>query len=290
MTYTIQNEFLTVTANDKGAELDSIKSGEVEYLWHGNPEIWKYKAPILFPIVGKLKGGAMLYDGNKYIMKNHGICKESIFTLVEHTADSVTFSLTSSEELKHLYPFDFELIVTHKLTGKTLATNLKVTNKSAVEIFFSIGGHPTFNCPLDPNETFEDYEIILNEKETQGTRLLSQDGLISNKTMPFFNETSTIPLDYTHYQKLGILVFKNLHSTEAVLRSKKSDISVSLGFSGFQYFAVWTKSKAPFIALEPWHGICDSSFYNGNFRGKTGTIQLPPNEVYNCGFTITPNP
>jgi len=290
MLHTIQNEFLTVTASDYGAELQSIVYEGTEYLWQGNSEFWTGRAPILFPIVGKLKGGAMLYDARKFVMKNHGVCRDIDFKMTNKTEDSVSFFLCDNKLTKEVYPFDFELLVTYKLDGRTLSTQLQVTNKYASPIFFSIGGHPAFNCPLNPGETFEDYEIVLDKEEIQGTRLFDQDGVICNKTMPFFNHSSIIPMDYTHYQKLGTLVFKNLNSTQATLRSKKTGIGVTVGFPDFQYFAVWTKSKAPFICLEPWQGVCDSSFYNSNFSGKTGTIELAPNEKYSCEFTITPTP
>jgi len=230
----------------------------------------------------------MLYDGNKYIMKNHGICRGAAFNMVSKTEDSSTFSLCDNVVTKEVYPFDFELLVTYKLTGSSLATQLQVTNKYANTIFFSIGGHPAFNCPINSGESFEDYEITLEKEETQGTRLLNQDGIICNKTMPFFNHTNVIPMDYAHYQEFGTLIFKNLNSNTATLKSKKSGIGVTLGFPNFQYFAVWTLPNAPFVCLEPWQGICDSSFYSGNFSGKTGTIELPPNTAYNCEFTITP--
>lgn len=288
MIHTIENEYLTVSASERGAELQSVVYGGTEYLWQGNPEYWSGRAPVLFPIVGKLKGGAMLYDGNKYVMKNHGVCMDAEFALHEKTRESITFRLCDNILTKQVYPYDFELLVTYKLSGQTLTTHLQVTNRYKNPMFFSIGGHPAFNCPLSEGESFEDYEIELNEKETQGTRMLDQDGLVTGKTMPFFNDTSTIPLDYRHYRELGTLVFKNLNSNAATLRSKKSGKAVTVGFPDFQYFAVWTLPGAPFICLEPWQGICDSSFYNGNFRGKTGTIELAPDAVYTCEFTITP--
>ena len=288
MLHTIKNEFLTVIASDYGAELQSIMYDGTEYLWQGDPAFWGGRAPILFPIVGKLKGGAMLYDDRKFVMKNHGVCRDIEFKMIEKTDDSVSFFLCDNKLTKEVYPFDFELVVTYKIVGCTLTTQLKVTNKYAAPIFFSIGGHPAFNCPLVSGEVFEDYEIVLNKEEIQGTRLFDQDGVICNKTAPFFNHSREIPMDYTHYRQFGTLVFKNLNSTEATLISKKSGVGVKLGFDGFQYFAVWTKPDAPFICLEPWHGICDSSFYTSNFSGKTGTIELAPNNEFNCEFTITP--
>jgi len=290
MIHTIKNEFLTVQVSELGAELSSIVCAGREYLWQGNPIFWAGRAPILFPVVGKLKGGALIYGQDKYIVPNHGIVRGSMFSLIEKTDDAITLSLSDNDETKMVYPHDFELRVTYTLSGHSLHTGLQVTNRSDVEIHFSIGGHPAFNCPLDPGESFEDYEIVLNEKETAGVRLLNQDGLVSDKTAPFFNDSSKIIMDYSYFYRYGTLVFKKLNSNVATLRSRKSGLAVSLDFTGFQYFAVWTKPGAPFVSIQPWQGICDSSFYSGNFRGKTGTIKLAPEEASSFGFTITPAP
>jgi galactose mutarotase-like enzyme len=66
MLYTIQNEHMTVNVDDFGAELNSVMFGGIELLWQGDPEYWAGRAPILFPIIGKLKGGALLYGEKKY--------------------------------------------------------------------------------------------------------------------------------------------------------------------------------------------------------------------------------
>lgn len=54
---TIENQQLIARFNTKGAELISLKSKEsaIEYIWQGNPEYWARHAPVLFPIVGRLK-------------------------------------------------------------------------------------------------------------------------------------------------------------------------------------------------------------------------------------------
>ena len=54
----LRNELLAIEVSELGAELQSIKAVEnnVEYLWQGDPDIWSGRAPILFPIVGALRG------------------------------------------------------------------------------------------------------------------------------------------------------------------------------------------------------------------------------------------
>ena len=66
MIYTLENSFITISASTHGGELHSLKSKEdnFEYLWDGNPQYWKYHAPILFPIVGKVKDSKYRINNN----------------------------------------------------------------------------------------------------------------------------------------------------------------------------------------------------------------------------------
>ena len=56
MIYTIENEFLRVSAEDDGAQLSSVelKENGKEFLWQGDPSVWYGRAPVLFPIIGQL--------------------------------------------------------------------------------------------------------------------------------------------------------------------------------------------------------------------------------------------
>jgi galactose mutarotase-like enzyme len=54
----ISNEQLKVSVKSNGAELCSIKGiDDFEYLWQADPAVWGRHAPVLFPMVGKLRGG-----------------------------------------------------------------------------------------------------------------------------------------------------------------------------------------------------------------------------------------
>ena len=64
----LENDTLKVEINTHGAELCAIyhKETQLEYLWNGNPTYWKRHAPVLFPIVGKLKENQCVIDGKTY--------------------------------------------------------------------------------------------------------------------------------------------------------------------------------------------------------------------------------
>jgi len=288
MLHTIKNEYISITVSELGAELNSIILAGKELIWQGDARWWTGHAPILFPVVGALEDGSYMHDGSVYSLNNHGFARRSLFTLVKKTERMIVFSLCDSNDTRNVYPFEFELVVRYKLSSRSVYTSYQVMNKSSKEMFFSIGGHPAFNCPLYQGEIFEDYEIIFNDYETAGNHVISENGLVSNEKMPFFNNTNKIPLDYELFNKHETLVFSNLNSTAATLRSCRTGKGVTMDFTGFPYFAIWTKPGAPFVCLEPWHGVDDSPISTGVLRDKTGIVRLSRNAEFSCGFTITP--
>ena len=47
MTYTLSNDLLTVSIQDAGAQLCSVRSaGGTEYLWQADPAVWGRHAPL----------------------------------------------------------------------------------------------------------------------------------------------------------------------------------------------------------------------------------------------------
>ena len=286
MYYTIKNEFMTVKVEEQGAELQSVLCNGTEYLWQGDAQWWTGRAPILFPIIGKLKGGAYRLDGKQYTLANHGFARRSKFMLAGKSEETITFSLSDSEDTRSIYPFAFELLATYELSGRSLRTKFQVNNKAGTDMYFSIGGHPAFNCPLFEGETLEDYEIIFNEKETAGTHIITE-GLVSDQLAPFLNESNLITLSNDLFSKYQTIVLSNLKSTIVTLRSRNNGKGVTMDFSGFPYFGIWAPPGAPFVCLEPWQGVDDSPVAEGNLREKTGTIRLPSGAEHSCSFTIS---
>ena len=80
MEYTISNGILQVTVSDQGAQVFSVREiGDgTEYMWQGDPAVWKYHAPILFPHTGKVPGGSFIAKGQEFPAKSHGFAREQI--------------------------------------------------------------------------------------------------------------------------------------------------------------------------------------------------------------------
>ena len=55
---------LTVVIEDVGAQLASVRNVRgTEYLWQGDPAVWPRRAPLLFPIIARLKGQQYTLEG-----------------------------------------------------------------------------------------------------------------------------------------------------------------------------------------------------------------------------------
>ena len=100
MEYILENSKLRIKARTYGGEITSIlnKENKEEYLWNGNPEYWKYHAPILFPIVGKVADSKYRVNGKVYELPQHGLARVSEFSMIDKKEDEITFELKYSEE------------------------------------------------------------------------------------------------------------------------------------------------------------------------------------------------
>ena len=116
----IENEYLAVEINENGAELWSIKSKKtgIEYLWQGNPEQWKSRSPILFPICGRLFQGKYVYKDKEYSMPIHGIAKLLCFDCKKISENEIICTISSNAQTKEIYPFDFDFSVIYQTSEK----------------------------------------------------------------------------------------------------------------------------------------------------------------------------
>ena len=147
----LSNGELRVEVSAHGAELQSIRKGETEYLWQGDPAFWGRRSPVLFPIVGSVWESRYRVAGAEYQMGQHGFARDMDFTLVNASETEVRYRLESSVQTKERYPYDFCLEIAYRLRGRCLDVIWEVTNPSAEDIYFQIGAHPAFYYPdYDP--------------------------------------------------------------------------------------------------------------------------------------------
>ena len=267
----------------KGGELISFKDGEgTERIWQGDPEYWTGRNPLLFPVVGNLKEGKIKINGETYSMNRHGFAREREFVITEQAEDHVVMELRADEDTLKKYPFNFKLQVCHRLEDSGFVTSFEIVNLDKREMPFCIGAHTAFCCPVFADETFEDYDIVFDEKEQADSLLLNSDGYIQKgKTVPFLRDSDWFALNYEPFEKMDTVIFSGLKSTGVSLKHRLKGHGVHMDFEGFPFMAFWTKGaqRAPFICIEPWHGCAALEDEDGDFKHKEACICLQPEEI-----------
>ena len=278
---TIKNNYITAKINEIGAELKSLVYNDTEDIGEGISEVWVGSCPLLFPICGGLKDDKYILNGKEYTMPKHGYIRFKTFEVQNSTDDSVVFVHKSDDETKENFPFDYELRVIYKLSGKTLKVDYSVKNLTDNTMYFSIGSHEGYYTP----EGIEDYDVIFPQNETLNAYVL-YGNLLSNQQLPIIKDQNYIPL-YDKYFTVDALVFKDLKSKSATLRNRKTGKAVRVDFPDDKYFLLWHKPNSPYMCLEPWDGIQDIVGSSYDITEKEGINKLEAKNEYNHTHSIT---
>ena len=291
-THTLCNEALTLQINEFGAELTSIRDNQTntEYLWNGDPSYWKRHAPILFPFVGGLKNKSYRYDGKIYPMSQHGFARDMEFTLQSKSDKEIWLSLDATKETLEIYPFRFRLELGYRLEGKTITALWRVINQDKKTMYFSIGGHPAFICPLNGIGKQSDYYLQFDTDQPLHYLLINEDGMAVKK--PFDpqeileTDQGLLAID-PHMFDQDALIIENdqCHQVSLLDPTKKPYLTVSFDAP---LFGLWSPAgkNAPFICIEPWYGRCDSSEFNGTLEDREWGNKLEINERMEVSYRI----
>ncbi|AZP92595.1 aldose 1-epimerase family protein [Enterococcus mundtii] len=289
MTVIIQNDQLIAEISEHGAELISLKSKEhdLEYIWQGDPKYWGRHAPVLFPIVGRLKNDQYVYQGKTYSMGQHGFARDMDFEVAEHEQERAKFVLKSTPETKENYPFDFELVLVYELGGDGITVHYHVENIGEEEMYFSIGGHPAFNVPLEEGLTFEDFYLAFSPRKSRLRLPLA--GPFIDMEQKTIGQTNTNLALFRELFDQDALVFETRGLNAYSIRSEKSSHSVTLSYKDMPYVGIWSPypKEAPFVCIEPWFGIADTVDSNGQLNEKAGINQLGAHELFKTKYSIT---
>ncbi len=286
MLHTIANNNFTAKISDLGVELRSFRDeirGE-EYIWQGDPEIWQGSAPVLFPIVGRLKDGQYLFNNKKYQLNKHGIARTSIFSLHHDKEIEKSFILVSNPEIELCYPFKFEFIVRFRIEAGLLQISYTVKNIGNEMMYFTLGSHPAFVLPL--NECMlEDYYLEFEMEETLD-RYFLKNGLLSVEPVPLYlNNEKIIPITKELFEN-DALIFKNIRSKEIYIKNTKTGHRLLLDTGNAPHLGIWAKPGAPYVCLEPWYSYDDSIDSNYDITNKSGIMKLDFGEEFIAGYKI----
>ncbi|MCM1385709.1 MAG: aldose 1-epimerase family protein [Bacillus sp. (in: Bacteria)] len=285
--FQIGNDKLTIQVDSMGAELKSLKkiTTGVEFMWNGNPAFWKRTSPVLFPLVGALKNGEYRLNGQCYQMGQHGFARDMEFQLKSQTNREIWFALESSMETLEVYPYAFLLELGYELQDDTLSVKWKVTNRAKEEMYFSIGGHPAFRCPIVEDTKQTHYRIRFDTKKEVCAGIL-QGGLMSDKKVIYPLENGEMRIT-EHLFDNDALVIEDNQAHQVSLIKPDGTPYLTVDFDA-PLFGVWSPpgKNAPFICIEPWYGRCDAADYTGTWKERKWEQYLDAGSVFEASYRI----
>ncbi|MDP4283622.1 MAG: aldose 1-epimerase family protein [Bacteroidota bacterium] len=280
----IANDQLFIAINEKGAELQSIQLSGLEYLWQANTKYWSKHSPVLFPIVGELKGGKYIFDNKEYHLSRHGFARDKTFEAKKTSASSAVFTLKSDDETLAVYPFHFILQVQYEVKNNELYCTYRVQNTNDNDMYFSIGGHPAFRVPMSNELQYKDYSLAF-DKDTILKHYMVQNGLIAEDTKTIQLDENKLHLESSLFYEDAI-VLKHIHSNRIKLYTDKDSHGLTFRFEGFPYLGIWAAKDAPFVCLEPWCGIADNIHHDYQLIHKEGINQLAKGEAWQRTWNV----
>jgi galactose mutarotase-like enzyme len=274
--HTLRSDGATATILADGAELCSLKDTHgLELLWQAGPE-WRRHAPLLFPIVGKLKNDELRHRGKAYKMTQHGFARDHRFEWIEREPDRCTLVLTDSAETRQRYPFAFRLAVTYSLQHADLDVTLEIANTGEDILPASIGAHPAFNWPLLPGLEKQAYALAFANEEPAPVRRL-KDGLLRSASEPTPVHGKTLALSERLFDDDAVILDR-LASTSVRYAADRGP-SIEMLWEGFSELGVWSKpGGAPFVCIEPWCGTASPADFDGEFTDKPGLMHIAPGD------------
>ena len=275
-----------LTVSDHGAEIRSLKRDGKELMWQADPAFWGRTSPILFPLVGNYWEKKSRFNGNVYEMSQHGFARDCDFELIRQTEDELVFELKENAETLKKYPFPFVLRLGYKLSEEGVTVNWTVTNPTDSYMFFSIGGHPAFNCNLEADKL-----LFLKQDKPCGsikTNIIAGDGsgCLSDKSKEIPLDDGKLSLSYELFDEDALIIQDSQADKVVLLDSSGAEI-VAVSFDS-PLFGIWSPAgkKAPFVCIEPWYGRCDRVNFSGDISEREYGNHLSGHESFCTSYTI----
>jgi galactose mutarotase-like enzyme len=281
----IASDVLSASINPFGAELSHLRDAEGrELMTNADPAFWSGRAPLLFPIVGRLNGDRYRLDGRDYPLPQHGFARRQPFEPTEQTASCAVLRLASNDDTRAVYPFEFALDAAYAIEDATLSIEITVANAGDVPMPASFGFHPAFAWPLPYGGAKEDHRIVFAEDEPAPLNRI-EGGLIGPADRPSPVEGRLLRLHDSLFES-DALIWQAPRS-RALSYGTEGGPQLDIAFPDMPMLALWTKPGARFLCVEPWQGHADPLGFEGEIWEKPGMLHLAPGEARRFAMQVS---
>jgi galactose mutarotase-like enzyme len=239
---------LSAAIDPHGAELSSLTDAAGrELLTDADPRWWTGRAPLLFPIVGRLAGDSYRLGDRNYQLPQHGFARRKTFTLIEQAPGALTLRLAADKETRAAYPFDFQLDVSFQIRGPRLEVAVTVANLGERDMPFSFGFHPAFAWPLPFGAAADGHRILFDQGESADIRRVdAETGLIAAAAEPSPVAGRELLPDAAMFER-DALIWDRLNS-RGLLWGVPGEANLRIEFPDTPWLGLWQKPARAIFA------------------------------------------
>ena len=288
MEYRISNSIYELTVSDHGAEIKSLKKNGRELMWQADPAFWGRTSPVLFPLVGNYWNKKSSFAGKEYEMSQHGFARDMDFSLIKERTNELTFELKDNKKTHEKYPFSFILQIGYQLDENGVKIIWTVKNPSDETIYFSIGGHPAFNCDLSKDSLvyYKAGKKLLNDLKAN---IIEGDGsgCLSDRTKTIKIADGKMKLSKELFDEDALIIEDRQSDAVALIDSNGAEI-LKVSFDA-PLFGIWSPAgkNAPFVCIEPWYGRCDRVGFTGDLSEREYQNAVGKGLNFEVSYTIS---
>lgn len=156
-------------------------------------------------------------------------------------------------------------------------------------MFFSLGVHPAFYCPVVLGESAEDYVLRFDKPQHTYRIVLEKDTrFCTEEQIPWLQGETDIPLNETFFND-GPIVSGGYDANSIAMVSRSSGAGICMGMKDFPYMTFWGPAhRIPLICLEPWCGLSDYAGSDHVWETKTASNRLEAGSVFTRELTFSP--
>lgn len=290
MNLTLKNDKLTAVISTLGAEVQTLTTADgIQLMWTADKAIWGRHAPLLFPIIGRLKNQEYTLDGKVIKISQHGFARDAEFTVESQSDTAVTLSITDTEATHAVYPFAFKLAITYTLENASLKKTHTVTNLSDSVLPYEIGGHDGYLTTLFAGEKMSDYAIEFPGQSAIYPFGMDENCFLTPEKQAYPLTDGKLPLPPKVFG-LDTVVLEELPVNQVVLCNSKNGVRLTVDFADFDYLGIWTKPvdfDTNYICIEPWTTLPECTFVGTDLKDKKGIRLLNPNQTESLSYTVS---
>lgn len=288
-TYQLENDFMRIEVSPVGAELQSLYSKEtqIEYLWQPGYDIWPHHSMLLFPNPGRIAGDRTIIDGRVYPATMHGFVNDMEFEVMEADEEHLLFQISATEETRKSFPYEFRLQVEFSLKEGVVSQKFRVINDDDRRMYFSLGAHPGFYCPIALDECGDDYILEFDSPQHINVLELQEETrLLTGKRIPYLEGEQEINLS-DHFFDEGPRLLDGVQADYVTMKSKRSGHFVELGIKDFPYMCLWgVGTRMSILCIEPWCGTSDLADTDHVWEKKLGMESVRAGEIFERTLTF----